>query len=89
MTKKECKMMIQDIRECLDELDFDPKYDISEQHLEGGGTCFDIEIDNSDIEDWPDDYDQQIKDALEDVVSDWGGDITWEGPCISISVYDE
>jgi hypothetical protein len=89
MNRRERKELAEDIEQRLDdELGFDLDYEISDYH-ECGTSIVDVDIDISDCDDWPDDWDVQVEDIISGVVDDWGGWYSWEGWCISVSIEDE
>lgn len=89
MTEQDRQELADDIEQRLDEeLDFDLDYEINHYH-EYGTSIVDVDIDISDTEDWPDDWDEQVESIIGEVVYDWGGWYSWEGWCISVSIADD
>lgn len=89
MNREERKELAEDIEQQLDdELDFNLNYEIDDYH-ECGTSIVDIDIDISDCGEWPDDWEEQVEDVMEEIVGEWGGWYSWEGSCISVSIPDE
>lgn len=89
MTEQDRQELADDIEQRLDEeLDFDLDYEIIHYH-DCGTSIVDVDIDISDTEDWPDDWDEQVEDVISEVVDDWGGWYSWNDWCISVSISDD
>lgn len=89
MNRRERKELVDDIEDRFeDELDFDLDYEIEDYHDEGT-SIVDIDIDISDCDDWPEDWDEQVEDVISGIVDDWGGWYSWDGWCLSVSIPDE
>lgn len=89
MTKQERQELVDDIEQRLeDELEFELEYEIDDYH-ENGTSIVDVDIDTSNTEDWPDNWDEQVEDVISEVVGDWGGWYSWDGWCISVSISDD
>lgn len=91
MNRQGRKELANEIEERLDnDLDFDLSYEISDYRLDDGTSVVDVDIDIDDFdEDTPDDWDEQVEDLLCSVAQDWGGFISWDSFCISVSVPDD
>ena len=91
MNRQGRKELANEIEERLDnDLDFDLSYEISDYRLDDGTSVVDVDIDIDDFdEDTPDDWDEQVEDLLCSVAQDWGGFISWDSFCISVSIPDD
>lgn len=68
------------------DLDFELEYELNSYHSDGMAIV-DVDIDMED-NDYPNDFDEDVEDIIDDIAEDWGGQSSWDGWCISISIPD-
>lgn len=87
MTEKDRKEMAQEIEKSLNELNFDLEYNISDYH-DVDTSIVDLDIDIYNSGDRPENWNNIVDDIISNIAFNWGGFSSWEGWCISVSVYD-
>lgn len=92
MNEEELEELENDVEEALDDLDFEIPYETDSYFETNDGKRYgicEVEFDISDFDDSiPDDWDEEVEDAISDVVEEWCGIYYWEDHTIIVSVAD-
>lgn len=88
MKNSDRQSMSNDVENSINQLDFNFKHSTSD-YREGSSSIVEVDVDISQSDSWPEDWDETLEKALSIVAKRWGASLSWDGWRLALSVFDE